>query len=646
MSPEVRPFITEELISSPMDAIISVDAEQRIRIFNAAAEKMFGCTAAEAIGQPLDHFISARFRHAHRQHVEQSGQTSVTRRSMGSLGAIYGLRTNGEEFPLEASISQTEVDGQKFYTVILRDNTERRMVEAGLRNSEERFRTLSAFSPVGIFQTDAEGKCLYTNSRWQELAGLSLEESLGVGWSQAIHPDDRAAVFSKWEQAASEGREFAREFRFLRPDGEVRWVSARARAVRSEDGQVIGYVGTDEDITERKQAEEERRYLEEQLFEAQKMESIGTLAGGIAHDFNIIMTAIIGNVHLLKLRLPAETRLAEHLKDIETAATRAASLTQQLLSFSCRQRLARAQLDLLLLLTALTGRLRMIFGQHISIELRAQPELPLIFADASQIEQIIMNLAVNARDAMPDGGHLTITISEVTIEQDFGHHDLQVRAGHYVRLTISDTGSGMDAETQQRAFEPFFTTKIVGQGTGLGLSVVYGLMRQHDGYVHLASAPGSGTTFDLYFPVLVQQARISTVADAPVRPGTILVAEDDESVRKLAQEILAELGHTVLLARNGAEAVELYSAHQSEIDLLLLDVIMPGMGGFEAYEQIMARCGAVPVIFMSGYNSEVIRTRPPVGSEAVIIPKPWNIELLSRQVREMLDQRAPRGISL
>ena len=385
---------------------------------------------------------------------------------------------------------------------------------------------------------------------------------------------------------------------------------------------------------------------EERLQQSQKMEAIGTLAGGVAHDFNNLLTVILGNTYLALRNLQPDDPTQLRLIEVEKASSRAAVLTRQLLAFGRRQHLERRAINLNETIGEIMKLLQRIIGEDVEVNVKAGSGLSAVFADPAQIEQVVMNLAVNARDAMPGGGKLTIETSNVTLDENYRRQYPFVQPGRYVEIRVSDNGTGMDAETQGRIFEPFFTTKEVGKGTGLGLSMVYGIIKQHDGHINVYSEAGLGTTFRIYLPIAESAVEEEAVAVLPPLLGgteTILVAEDEEALRKLAKDVLEGLGYTVLLAKNGDEAVETYREHGERIDLLLLDVVMPRMGGWEAYQQIRELGGDVPLIFMTGYSSETVQSRfvqQDKSAEelgAVVMTKPYNLEGLGRKVREVLD---------
>jgi signal transduction histidine kinase len=394
------------------------------------------------------------------------------------------------------------------------------------------------------------------------------------------------------------------------------------------------------EIAERERAEAERRSVQEQLVQSQKLESIGTLAGGVAHDFNNLLTVIGGNAQLGLARLPADAPVRERLVEIEKASGRAARLTRQLLAFSRRQQLERKSISLNDTIREIMKLLRRVIGADIEVRFNGQLDLIPVFADPSQVEQVIMNLAINARDAMPTGGQLIIETNGVTLDQTYLHNHSQAKVGRHVQISVSDTGTGMDKETKAQIFEPFFTTKKVGAGTGLGLAMVYGIVKQHDGWIEVYSEVGHGTTFKVYLPVADSAiAEEIESTEAPLRSGTetILVAEDEEPLRDLAKSVLEELGYTVMLAANGEDAVEIYAANRQQIHLVILDVVMPRMGGHEAYELIRQSGSDVPVIFMTGYSAEMIRGRFAENFSIPLMQKPYSIDVFGRKVREVLD---------
>ena len=357
---------------------------------------------------------------------------------------------------------------------------------------------------------------------------------------------------------------------------------------------------------------EQEREQALKLQQSQKMEAIGTLAGGVAHDFNNLLMVIIGNTDLAFKKSAETDPVRPRLAEIDKAAKRAAVLTRQLLAFGRRQQMERRNIKLNDVIAEIMKLLNRIIGADVEVNVRAGSNLSIISADPAQIEQVVMNLAVNARDAMPEGGQLTIETSNVTLDENYQDHYPYAQPGKYVELQVSDSGSGMDERTKAHIFEPFFTTKQVGKGTGLGLSMAYGIVKQHDGYINVYSEPGHGTTFKIYLPVTDSAVEATgVVLESEVLGGTetILLAEDDEGLRNLANDVLGQLGYTVLLAKDGEEAVQMYAKDRERIDLLLLDIMMPRMGGPEAFEKMRQIGGTIPLIFMTGYSSDLVKSR-------------------------------------
>jgi nitrogen-specific signal transduction histidine kinase len=378
-----------------------------------------------------------------------------------------------------------------------------------------------------------------------------------------------------------------------------------------------------------------QRALEEQFRQAQKMEAVGQLAGGVAHDFNNLLTAILGSADLLLMDLPQEDPRREDLTAIRDAGERAATLTRQLLAFSRRQVLQPRVIGLNQVVAGIGKLLPRIIGEDIQLDLTLAPDLWSVSADPGQIEQVILNLAVNARDAMPDGGRLTIATTNSVLDAVFAARNPMVQPGSYVRLSVTDTGQGMDEETLARVFEPFFTTKGPGKGTGLGLATVYGIVKQSGGYIFVRSRPAEGATFDVYLPAVPQSADDHAAGPPPARAGqgseTILLAEDDAAVRSLARRALEQYGYRVLEAVNGREAVDLMRSHRDEIDLLLTDIVMPEMGGRRSAEHILQTRPDLKVLYMSGYAG------PDQPDGRAMVQKPFTPESLARKVREVLD---------
>jgi PAS domain S-box-containing protein len=443
------------------------------------------------------------------------------------------------------------------------------------------------------------------------------------------NPDERRLIS---EQIISKGFVKDREFRFLRKDGLSIWCSVTASAEYDENGGIKWTNGFVEEITERKR-------LAEQLRQSQKMEAIGTLAGGIAHDFNNILTAVTGYATLARMQAEDGTRISGYVDSILEGTERATHLTRSLLTFSRKQHVSLNPVDLNGIVRRMEQFLRRVIGEDIEFRTDLSSESLIVLADSGQIEQVLMNLATNARDAMRKGGIIYVTTEKVDIKK--ATPGLSLKQGEYAMLAFSDAGQGMSESVRQRIFEPFFTTKEVGKGTGLGLSIVYGIVKQHDGDIYVYSEPGSGTTFKIYLKLISSSPLCLDEADScEIAGGTeaVLIAEDDTDVRRLFREVLENLGYKVIEAADGEEAVARYIEHQDDIKLLLFDVIMPKKNGKEAFEEIRKINQKIKIIFSSGYTADIINIKGFGEDYANLISKPISPAGLAAKVREVLDK--------
>jgi two-component system cell cycle sensor histidine kinase/response regulator CckA len=497
------------IISSAMDAIITVDDSQKVIVFNKAAEQIFRCPATEAIGQTLDKFIPQRSREAHKQHIRNFGQTGVSSRSMYSPGTLMGVRADGEEFPVEATISQVKTGSERLYSVILRD------------------------------------------------------------------------------------------------------ISVRKRT-------------------------------EDELRQAQKMEAVGHLAGGIAHEFNNYLGIIMGYSDLLEEEEVQSESLRLGLAEIRDATQKASSLTRQLLAFSRKQFIEPSVLDLNASVWDAHKLLRRLIPATVDVIPVLHPDLGKVKADPAQIQQILINLVVNARDAMPQGGKITIETSEVVLDEEFASRHLDVLAGDYIMLSVSDTGEGIDAETLTHIFEPFFTTKKAGKGTGLGLSTTYGIVKQSGGHITAASVRGRGTTFRIYFPKLVESYDDSPTAphSKPMQEGiaTIVLVEDESGLRRLMRTTLERQGYRVLEAKDGAEGLSLCRQNLEHIALVVTDLAMPRMTGLQLKEKVLALRSTMKFLLISGYAEDVLGSTEQIPNGGDFLEKPFRPDELARKVSEILSR--------
>jgi PAS domain S-box-containing protein len=486
-----------------------------------------------------------------------------------------------------------------------------------------------------------DGQWLRVNQRLCDLLGYSCEELQSSGVQGLLQPEEAPGEAEALRQMAAGtlDRHVVDEKRFRRRDGSFVWARVNMSVHRRAEGQTQYFISVIEDITE-------RRTLEAQVRQTSKMDAIGRLASGVAHDFNNLLTVILGFGELITADVDVADRHRKDLAEMMKAAQSAAGLTKQLLAFSRQQVLNAAPLDLNRLITEMTGMLGRLIGEHIEVALVLAPNLPMVVADRGQLEQVVMNLVVNARDAMPDGGRLTIETADVEVDRSSFPEEAVVQ-GHYVMCSITDTGCGMTKETQRRLFEPFFTTKETGKGTGLGLSTTYGIVKQSKGYIWVYSEPDRGTTFKVYLPRATEHviARSSNSVARPSRAGalpggneTLLVVEDEPSVRNLACGVLKSKGYDVLCAANGQDALQVAREHKgSPIRLVLTDVIMPVMGGKAMAESLKVTYPDLAILFTSGYTGDAMHQAGVLDTGVAFLPKPYSLAALTRKVREMLD---------
>ena len=500
------------------------------------------------------------------------------------------------------------------------------------QQAEERFRLVVENIHEMFWISDGNGVPEFVSPAFSTIWGRpigSLTE-LGANWLDYVHPDDRARLEDSVPAQLQTGN-IEQTYRIVRPDGTVRWIHARSFPVRDATGRLERMVGTATDITEQRQ-------LEEQFRQAQKMESVGRLAGGIAHDFNNLLTVINGTAELAALDLPRNAPLRADLLQIRQAGERAASLTRQLLALSRQQILKPVVINLTTVVRGMQSMLRRLIGEHVQLAFRFDDALGHVKADPSQIEQVILNLAVNAQDAMADGGTLTIETGRVYLDENYAANHLAPRAGHYSMLAVSDTGVGMDEATRQRIFEPFFTTKELGKGTGLGLSTVYGIVQQSEGGLFVYSEPGRGTTFKVYLPQVDEVPDVPLPIDIGDQGGTetVLLVEDEPALRALTKRVLSSAGYTVIDAGNGEEALQTLAAFEAPVHLMLTDVVMPGMNGRDLATRVVALRPQIKVLFASGYTDDAIFRHGVLDDGSRFISKPYAPAELRRKVREAL----------
>ncbi|HEY6442444.1 MAG TPA: PAS domain S-box protein [Candidatus Acidoferrales bacterium] len=502
---------------------------------------------------------------------------------------------------------------------------------------EELFRLISENAADMIAVVDGEGKRLYNSPAYERILGYTTEELQSTSSLDQIHPDDRYLVEEAAREARTGGVGRTIQYRMRHKNGAWHILESGASGVLNAHGKVEKLIIVNRDVTA-------RRNLEDQFRQAQKMEAVGRLSGGVAHDFNNLLGVIIGYAEFLQERLEPENALRGSVDEILNAGKRAAALTRQLLAFSRQQVLDPKVIELNGAVSDMEKLLRRLIGEDVELSTQLASDLGRVKADQGQLEQVVMNLAVNARDAMPQGGKLLIATENVVMDEAFvRRYPYPVQPGPYVCLSVTDSGTGMDAETKARAFEPFFTTKEKGKGTGLGLSTVYGVVKQSGGYIDIFSSPGAGTTFKIYLPRINEAVNLSSPSQSGAGSfegkETILLAEDEASLRKLTRTTLEQSGYKVLEAKDGVEALSVSEACDLPIDLLLTDVVMPGMGGRALAEELTRRRPEMRVVYMSGYTGQGVGTQGPIDPGSDFLPKPFTRVVLARKIREALDRR-------
>ena len=658
-----------DLLDAAPDAMIVINSEGQIVLVNTQAEKLFGYKRDELLHQRLEMLVPHRFRKQHHGHRDQYfSQPRV--RPMESGVELVGMRKDGSEFPADITLSPIEMEDGIVVVSSIRDITERKANEEiarqnaemkikmakenaelvaakkelqiiaereqaaeALRRSQARTRRLVESNIIGIATGDLNGKLIEVNDAFLKMLGFTRKEFLSgqMRWDTLTPPEYHQSDHLAVEKLTSTGMAPPWEKEFLRKDGTRVSVLIGVATLESESGEIeaISFVL---DISDRKR-------LEQQLRQAQKMEAVGQLAGGIAHDFNNLLAVIIGYGEIIEERLDDSDPLRTKAGQITAAGKRAAALTRQLLAFSRQQVLEPKILDLNTVVADTTRMLQRLIGEDVELVTIAGPALGRVKADRGQIEQVIMNLAVNGRDAMPQGGKLMISTANAVMDEVYVRQHPGAVAGPYVLLTVSDTGCGMDQQTQAHIFEPFFTTKGPGKGTGLGLATVYGVVKQSEGYVSVYSEVGRGTSFKIYLP-RTDEPQLSVSANLATESErgweTILLVEDAQPVRELASELLESNGYKVLQAANGADAVRLAEKYQEPIQLLLSDVVMPGLDGRKLADHMVRTHPGIKVLYMSGFTDDAIVHHGVLDSGVTLLEKPFTKASLLRKVREIL----------
>jgi PAS domain S-box-containing protein len=616
------------------DAVFLFDLEGRIIFGNGRIEQLTGYRLDELVGQPLSLLLTPEGARAAAARLE----TVRTGHDVPSFYETEFVRKDGTRLGVEVNSTGVIKDGVSIARLgAARDITRRKEAEAELRDSEERFRATFEQAAAGMGHTTLEGRWVRVNQRLCDIVGYTRDELLTRTYQDITHPEDREVdLVAQGRLLTNEIQTLSREKRFLHKDGSIVWIDLTVSILRAPSGEPKSFIGVILDITGRKQ-------LEQELLHAQRMEGVGQLAGGIAHDFNNLLTVIGGRSHLVLARLRADDPLRRDLELIQTTADRATVLTRQLLAFSRKQLLQPRVVDANDLMQNSTDLLKRLIGEDIELVFVPGADLGRVRVDPGQLEQVIVNLAVNARDAMLGGGRLTIETSNVGLDAVYAARHVGVEPGAYVVLAVSDTGVGMDRAIQARIFEPFFTTKGPGKGTGLGLATVYGIVKQSGGHIRVYSEPGAGTVFRIYLPRTDAVVEADASGDVTLPPGrdTVLLVEDELEVRRFARDVLERAGYTVLEATSVADAIQISERHRGLINVLLSDVVMPGMSGRALGEAIAAARPETKILFMSGYTDDAIVRHGVLEAGVHFLEKPFTPEALLVKVREVLDSTQP-----
>jgi two-component system cell cycle sensor histidine kinase/response regulator CckA len=623
------------IIQSVMDGIVTVDESHHIVVANAAAERMFGYGPGALLGMSLSALVPATRRAAHQAAMARFAASPNPHQTMGAAGVtLEGLHASGEVFPMETSVSKATVAGRAYYTAVHRDLAPRLRTEGALATERERFRQLAEAIREVFWLMDVDtSQILYVSPAYETVWGRSCESLYRAGhaWREAVHPEDQEIVDAALPRQLS--GDYDVEYRVVRPDGTVRWVHDQAFPIADATGRVVRVAGVAEDITT-------RRTLEEQVRQTQRLESMGRLAGGVAHDFNNLLTVILSSVDLLG---EGTESVDEAMTDIADAARRGATLTRQLLAFTRQEVVEPRPVELSTVIDDADRLLRRLIGEDIELVTAADPASGTVRVDPGQWSQVVFNLAVNARDAMPNGGRLRIATYPVDAEPELAGSQ-RTAAGPWEILEVSDNGCGMPPDVRQRIFEPFFTTKARGQGTGLGLAVVYGVVQQAGGRIEVDTEGGRGTTFRIFVPRF----------DEPVRDGEretngsprrgrerVLLVEDEDAVRRVAERILSAQGYEVTAVADGAAALSWVESTPVPPHVLVTDVVMPGIDGARLAEALRARLPSLRVLFTSGYIDDTITRRDVPLDETGFLQKPYSPSTLAARLRQLLDQ-SPR----
>jgi PAS domain S-box-containing protein len=623
---------TRLILDAALDAVVVTDAGGRIKEWSPQSEQVFGWTRAEVIDRRVSEtIIPPEYRKAHEEGIERFRHSSsgpfVNRRL-----ELVALRKDGGRFPIEITITPLRRGSQTEFSAFIRDITERKRAQEAIAESEARYRAAFEQAGVGMVEVDMQGRYLRVNPAFAELVGRSIEDILASTIIELTHPDDREADTIAFRRMVEGQIPVRREKRYIRPDGSVAVCIIAAALVRDSSGKPLYVVTVAQDVTA-------QRRLEEELRQAQKMEAVGQLAGGIAHDFNNLLTAIIGYADLLRSADGSTAAIQDDAVAIKATAARGAELARNLLTLA-RAAPARGEaVDVHRAINEVRDIAARTFDRRIRFRVHLNAHRSLVTGDRSLLTNAFLNLALNARDAMPDGGELTIATTERELNaEDCARLAHVVEPGPFLVVRVEDTGTGMTPSVQQRAFEPFFTNKPAGKGTGIGLAMVYGTVRSHSGAIELQSAVGQGTVFTIHLPLRAEEEEgpTSVVPALTTGSGRILLADDDETVRDVARRMLEELGYEVDCASDGAEAVDRVVADPDRYQLAILDGNMPRLHGRDAAAHIHEIAPDLPLVLSTGYVEPEDSDQLASFGFSGFIAKPYSMSDLSRLVAQQL----------
>jgi two-component system cell cycle sensor histidine kinase/response regulator CckA len=636
---DTNKFLKNILDSSSSISIVSTDLEQNVLFWNKGAENIFGYKAEEIVGRQK---LNILYPDEETKEIVNEIRSMIVKDKKNVSKEMKEITSEGRTLWVNLNLTPSFDERGNVMGIlgIGEDITERKKMDEVLRKSEEKYRTILESIEEGYFEVDLAGNFTFLNDALCKISGYARDELLGMNNRQYTTPETATKMYQVFNQIYRTGKlAQVMDYEIITKDMSTKILEMSAYLIRDLEGEPIGFRGVVRDVTERKEAEKEKKSLEAQLQYAQKMEALGTLAGGIAHNFNNLLMGIQGNTTLMLLEADSDRSHYENLKKIEKLVDSGSKLTKQLLGYARKGQYEIKPLSVNRVIEE-TSETFSITKKDIAVHRELADNLHVVQADQSQIEQVLWNLYVNAADAMSAGGELFLETGNVT-SRNMKNKPYKVKTGNYVLITVRDTGTGMDRKTMEHIFEPFFSTKGLAKGTGLGLASVYGMVKAHGGYIDVESKKGRGTTFNIYLPASEKQILEKKVPQGKIEKGheTVLLVDDEEMILEVGQALLESLGYTVLVAKGGREALEIYKENRDIIDMIILDMIMPDMGGGETYDHLRAINPEVRILLSSGYSidgqaKEILER----GCDG-FIQKPFNMKELSGKIREILDKK-------